>query len=93
MLNDPQPLFDQFVSKARGYVESPGVMAALELDGLCEKLYPMVARKWEDQTLANLIRDFGRGLPRKTDEELRVLLEEILSLAGERGLYSSAAVG
>jgi hypothetical protein len=88
MLDDPRPLFDQFVPKARAYVESPGVMAALELDGICERLYPLVARKLGDTALSNRIRDFGRGLPRKGQEELRVLFEEILVLAEEKGLVS-----
>lgn len=91
MLDDPQPLFDQFLPKARRYVESPGVMAALELDGICEKLYPLVARKLGDTALSNRIRDFGRGLPRKSESELRVLLEEIQELAGQHGLLSSSA--
>jgi len=90
LAEDAQALFDQFVPKARAYVESPGVMAALELDGLCERLYPLVARKLGSTDLANHIRDFGRGLPRKGEEELRALLEEILVLADEQGLTVSA---
>lgn len=83
---DPQVLFDQFVPKARSYVESPGVMAALELDKICMKLYPVVARKLGDTTLSNQIRDFGRGLPRKEASELAVLLDEILENARLQGL-------
>ncbi len=91
LADDPQALFDQFVPKARSYVASPGVMAALELDGICERLYPLVARKLGHTELSNRIRDFGRGLPRREPEELQLLLEEILALAGEAGLTPSAA--
>jgi len=91
LAEDAQALFDQFVPKARAYVESPGVMAALELDSLCERLYPLVARKFGDTDLANRIRDFGRGLPRKGQEELKYLFEEILVLAEEQGLVVSSA--
>ncbi len=86
LVEDPQALFDQFVPKARSYVESPGVMAALELDRICMKLYPVVARKLGDTALSNRIRDFGRGLPRKEADELAVLLEEILEHARQQGV-------
>ncbi len=91
LADDPQALFDQFVPKARDYVASPGVMAALELDAICERLYPLVARKLGDMALANAIRDFGRGLPRKGEAELARLLEEILARARACGLSVSAA--
>ncbi len=87
MLNDDcQSLFDQFVPKARQYLDAPGVMAALELDQLCMKLYPAVAREKQNQELSNMIREFGRGLPRKETEELRLLLQDIFSEARATGL-------
>lgn len=86
LAEDPQALFDQFVPKARSYVQSPGVMAALELDRICMKLYPVVARKLGNTSLSNQIRDFGRGLPRKEADELAVLLDEILENARQEGL-------
>ncbi len=87
MLNDDcQSLFDQFVPMARQYLEAPGVMAALELDQLCMKLYPAVAREKQNQELSNMIREFGRGLPRKETEELRLLLEDIFTKAQSAGL-------
>jgi len=81
-----QALFDQFVPKAKAYLEKPGVMAALELDKLCMRLYPLVARQLGDMALSNRIRDFGRGLPRLEPQELAGLLDEILSQAGRHGL-------
>jgi hypothetical protein len=87
---NPQALFDQFVPKARAYLEQPGVMAALELDRICMKLYPVVARKLGNTSLSNQIRDFGRGLPRKETDELAVLLEEILENARQEGLQATA---
>jgi len=90
LAEDPQALFDQFVPKARSYVQSPGVMAALELDRICMKLYPVVARKLGNTSLSNQIRDFGRGLPRKEADELAVLLEEILENARREGLQATA---
>ncbi len=86
LAEDPQALFDQFVPKAKSYVQSPGVMAALELDRICMKLYPVVARKLGNTTLSNQIRDFGRGLPRKEAGELAALLDEILENARQEGL-------
>ncbi len=86
LADDLQASFDHFVRKAGAYVESPGMMAALELDGICERLYPLVARHLGDTGLANRVRDFGRGLPRKSPEELQALFDEILALARERGL-------
>ncbi len=86
LAEDPQALFDQFVPKARAYVEAPGMMAALELDDLCAKLYPLVARKLDDTALSSKIRDFGRGLPRKPPDELARLLDEILESARRAGL-------
>ncbi|WP_041069569.1 hypothetical protein [Thiolapillus brandeum] len=87
MLNDDcQSLFDQFVPMARQYLDSPGVMAALELDQLCMKLYPAVAREKQDQELSNMIRDFGRGLPRKEADELAVMFDGIIEQARVAGL-------
>lgn len=87
MLNDDcQSLFHQFVPMARQYLESPGVMAALDLDQLCMKLYPAVAREKRDQELSNRIREFGRGLPRKEVHELGAMLDEILEQAQGAGL-------
>ncbi len=87
MLNEHcQSLFDQFVPMARQYLDSPGVMAALELDQLCMKLYPAVAREKQNQELSNRIREFGRGLPRKETEELRGLLQDIFTEAQAAGL-------
>ncbi len=87
MLNDDcQSLFDQFVPMARQYLDAPGVMAALELDQQCMKLYPAVAREKQNQELSNMIREFGRGLPRKEVEELRQLLQDIIAEAQAAGL-------
>ncbi|HDK38593.1 MAG TPA: hypothetical protein ENG92_06220 [Thiolapillus brandeum] len=87
MLNDDcQTIFDVFVPMARDYLESPGIMAALELDKICMQLYPMVARNLGNMELSNRIRDFGRNLPRKNTDELRVLFKDILSLGQSAGL-------
>ncbi len=75
--NDLQALMERFFAEAAAYLEAPGVMKALELDQLCMKLYPLVARETGDMTLSNQIRDFGRGLPRKEVEELKVLFDRI----------------
>lgn len=83
---DPRVLFDQFQRQARDYVASPGVIKALELDRMCMKLYPLVARRLSATTLSNQIRDFGRGLPRREADELAALLDEILETAREAGL-------
>ena len=90
LVEDPQALFDQFVPKAKAYIRSPGVMAALELDQICMKLYPLVARKLGDTNLSNQIRDFGRGLPRREAGELAQLLEAILENARHQGLLAEA---
>lgn len=89
LAEDPQRLFDEFAPLARAYIKAPGVMKALELDKVCMKLYPVVARKLEDLTLANRIREFGRNLPRKEADELAVLLEEIFAGARQAGLAVS----
>jgi hypothetical protein len=87
MLNeDCQRLFDEFVPMARRYLQSPGVMAALDLDKMCMQLYPAVAREKQDQELSNMIRDFGRGLPRKEAAELAALLDAILRQADSAGI-------
>ena len=88
--NDCQSLFDQFVPMARKYLEAPGVMAALELDQLCMKLYPAVAREKQDQALSNMIREFGRGLPRKEADELAAMFDEIIEQARVAGLNPPA---
>ncbi|WP_456414124.1 hypothetical protein [Thiolapillus sp.] len=84
--DDPQLLFDQFLPQAREYLDSPGLMAALELDKTCMKLYPAVARMSGNNRLSNLIRDFARSLPRKEAGELRNLLDQILVEAKAGGL-------
>jgi len=87
MLNeDCQRLFNEFVPMARRYLQSPGIMAALELDKVCMHLYPAIARERQDQDLSNMIRDFGRGLPHKESSELAVLLDAILRQAQASGL-------
>ncbi len=87
MLNeDCQRLFDEFVPMARSYLQSPGVMAALDLDKVCMQLYPAVAREKQDRELSNMIRDFGRGLPRREASELAALLDTILQQAQATGL-------
>ena len=84
---DLQTLIKRFLNDAAAYLEQPGVMKALELDQLCMKLYPMVARETGDTALSNGIRDFGRQLPRKEVPELKVLFEEIRELVA--GVESS----
>ena len=79
--NDPQLLFEQFLPQARGNLDFPGVRAALELDETCMKLYPAVARIPGTNQLSNLIRDFGRSLPRKEAGELRNLLNQSIAEA------------
>ena len=78
-----QTLFKRFFDEAAAYLEQPGVMKALELDQLCMKLYPLVARETGDMALSHSIRDFGRNLPRKEVADLRVLFEEIQELAAD----------
>ncbi|WP_456375111.1 hypothetical protein [Thiolapillus sp.] len=90
LLEDPQVLFDQFVPQAKAYLDSPGVMAALELDAICAKLYPVIARVLENVELSNQIRDFGRNLPRKEIDELRAMLDSILADAKTAGLSVSS---
>ena len=75
--NDLSALMEKFLAEAADYLDQPGVMKALELDQLCMKLYPLVARETGDMALSNQIRDFGRGLPRKEVGELKVLLDRI----------------
>ena len=79
--NDLPALMEKFLAEAAAYLDQPGVMKALELDQLCMKLYPLVARETGDMVLSNKIRDFGRGLPRREANELKVLFEEIRVLA------------
>ncbi len=87
MLNDDcQSLFDQFVRQSRDYLASPGFMAALELDQQCMKLYPAIVREKKDQELSNMIRTFGRSLPRKEPGELAAQFESILERAQTAGL-------
>ncbi|WP_457666323.1 hypothetical protein [Thiolapillus sp.] len=83
---DPQSLFDLFVTQTRDYLDSPGVMAALELDKTCMMLYPVIARTLDNRPLSNMVRDFGRGLPRKEADELQELLHAILAKAKAAGL-------
>ena len=78
---DPQALFDRFLSRARDYLASPGMVAALELDDICMTLYPLVIRRLEDAELSTKIREFGRSLPRRDATELASLLDEIVSAA------------
>lgn len=84
--DDPQAAFGRFVPQARSYLESPGIVAALELDTTCMKLHPLVARVLGNTELSKLIRDFVRNLPRKTPEELRHTLDAILAEAKMAGL-------
>ena len=86
LVEDPQAVFDDFAVKAKNYLDSPGIMAALELDKLCSRLAPMVARMLKNTRLSNQIRDFGRGLPRKEPDELRLLLQDIFIEAKAAGL-------
>ena len=79
--NDLPALMEKFLAEAAAYLDQPGVMKALELDQLCMKLYPLVARETGDMVLSNKIRDFGRGLPRREANELKMLFEEIRVLA------------
>ncbi len=90
--NDLPALMEKFLAEAAAYLDQPGVMKALELDQLCMKLYPLVARETGDMVLSNKIRDFGRGLPRKETDELKALFEVIraqletaITGAGEAG--------
>ncbi len=86
--NDLPALMEKFLAEAAAYLDQPGVMKALELDQLCMKLYPLVARETGDMVLSNKIRDFGRGLPRREANELKVLFEEIRVLV-ETGLSAA----
>ena len=86
LVEDPQAVFDDFAHQARNYVASPGIRAALELDKVCTRLAPMVARVLKNTRLSNQIRDFGRGLPRKEADELRLLLQDIFAEATASGL-------
>jgi len=61
-------------------------MTALELNDLCERLYPLVARKLGNRELSEKIRSFSRGLPRKEPHELTRLLDEIMEDARNAGL-------
>ena len=78
---DPQSLFDLFVTQTRGYLDSPGVMAALELDKTCMMLYPVIARTLDNRPLSNMVRDFARGLPRNAPEESAALFDAICQQA------------
>lgn len=86
LLEDPQALFEHFVPQAKAYLDSPRLMTALELDGTCAKLYPVIARVLGNAELSNLIREFGRSLPRKEVDELRGMLDIILADAETAGL-------
>jgi len=85
-LDDTQALYSRFLELSERFLDQPGVILGLELDGVTVNFKRACASRLGDPLMASALHDFLKAIAPQEIETLRSALEVVTEGARRHGL-------